>query len=276
MTKNSATTINQIIMVPCCVPFVFIAVNLLYPLFGIGNLDGTFPDADFYNHHIIGWWMLLFSIPYVFVFFSRNDENIFLPTKLAVSATCAVSLLDPLITHYNQLYFVLGALLTAGAVTGLFWKPIRKKHVDYGKYPLLIAPKKGYGFPTSSLHENVQIVGGTGTGKTHYVIKPFIEQTVKQGLGCFIYDVKGNMDKDVAYYASFARREYLHFNLVEPQKSHTYNPLYGNNPDAIANRVYTALYYKVNNGETYYHDLAEAFLRNLIGLLMMEIKTLTF
>ena len=279
MTKNSAVTINQIILVPCCAPFIFTGVNLLYPFFGLMNfmnLDGTFPDADFYNHHIIGFWTLLFAFPYGIVFLVRDDEDIFLPTKLIVSVTLAVSLLDPFTTYYNRLYLVLAGLLSAGAMYGLYWKPVKKRHVDYGKYPLLIAPKKGQGFPTSSLHENVQIVGGTGTGKTHYVIKPFIEQTVQQGLGCFISDVKGNMLRDVAFYVNQCDRTLYHFTLADTRHSHSYNPLYGKNADAIANRVFTALYSNTKNTETYYVELADAFLHNLIGLLKEEMDTITF
>ena len=46
--------------------------------------------------------------------------------------------------------------------------------------------------------------------------------------------------------------------------------------DAIANRVFTALYYDTKNSEPYYTELADAFLHNLVGLLKKEIKTLTF
>jgi hypothetical protein len=158
MTKDSAVTINQIIMIPCCAPFIFTAVNLLYPFFGLMNfmnLDGTFPDADFHNHHIMGLGTLLFAVPYGIVFLVRNDENIFFPTKIVVSVTLAVSLLDPFTTYYSQLYIVLAVLLSSGAMYGLYWKPVKKRHTDYGKYPLLIAPQKGPRFPTASLHENV-------------------------------------------------------------------------------------------------------------------------
>jgi type IV secretion system protein VirD4 len=276
MTKDSRNSLNQIILMVCCPPFIFIFLNLLYPLFAI-NLDGNFAEPDIQNHHLIGWMILFFAIPYIILFFHRNNENIFITSKMAVSATLAVSLLDPLITYYNQLYFVVAGLLTAGAMAALQWKWVKRKRVDYGKYPLRIAQKKGRGFPTSALHENVQIIGGTGTGKTHYVIKPFIEQTIQQGLGCFISDVKGNMLRDIAFYISQASGRMLqHFTLVNPNHSHTYNPLYGKNADAIANRVFTALYYNTKNTETYYVDLADAFLHNLIGLLKEEIETITF
>ena len=277
MTKDSRNSLNQIILLVCSAPFIFIAINFLSPLFGMGKLDGSLPDTNFYNNHLLGLWTLLFAIPYGIVFPFRDDKNIFITSKLAVSATLAVSLLDPFITYYNQLYILSAGLLTAGAMTGLLWKKVKKSKVDYGKYPLRIASKKAKGFPTSSLHENVQIVGGTGTGKTHFVIKPFIEQTIQQGLGCFINDVKGNMLRDVAFYISQASgRTLYHFTLADPNHSHSYNPLYGKNVDAIANRVFTALYYNNKNAETYYVELADAFFHNLIGLLKEEIETLTF
>ena len=155
MTKDSKNSLNQILLLICCPPFIFIAINLLSPLFGMGKLDGGIPDADFYNNHLLELWTLLFSIPYGVVFLFRDDKNIFITSKLAVSATLAVSLLDPFTTNYNQLYILSAGLLTAGAMTGLLWKRVKKSKVDYGKYPLRIAAKKSKGFPTSSLHENV-------------------------------------------------------------------------------------------------------------------------
>ncbi len=273
---ESKNIFNQVIMLVVSLPFIFIAINLIWPFIGFGNLDGTFPDPDFYNHHFLGLWVLIFIIPYGLLLWFRDDKDIFIVTKLLASASMAVSLLDPFTEHYNRLYFVLAAILTAGAMAGFFWKPVKKRHVDYGKYPLLIAPKRGRGFPTSSLHENVQIIGGTGTGKTHYVIMPFIEQTIKQGLGCFISDVKGNMLHDVAFYVSQAGRTLRHFSLIDLILSGGYNPLYGNDADAIANRAYTALYHDATSGEPYYSLVAEAFLRNSIGLLKEEIETLIF
>gem|GEM_PF-1937836 len=286
MSNEVKHTLNQFILGVVFLPYFFLWVNwftsfLSHQTFYNSN-DMWDQPCFFVNHHplpIEVCWP--FIIPYIILFFFRDTKIVYPVNKVLISGCAAIALLYPFYDYYYWSSFFWWFVLTFTALgclyCGDFHFPLWKsKKIDVGEYPLTVDPKRRIGFSTASLHENVQIVGGTGTGKTHYVIKPFIEQTIRQGLGCFIYDVKGNMDKDVAYYASFARREYLHFNLVEPQKSHTYNPLYGNNPDAIANRVYTALYYKVNNGETYYHDLAEAFLRNLIGLLMMEIKTLTF
>jgi type IV secretion system protein VirD4 len=189
----------------------------------------------------------------------------------------AVSVLDLPFSTYSELYLVSVALLTALGLFGLFWKPVRKKKEELGLYPLVLDSKGQNILSTSSLHENVQIVGGTGTGKTHYVIKPFIEQTIRQDLGCFILDVKSNMFPDVAYFAWRAKGRFIrHFTLADILGSLRYNPLYGDNPDAIANRVFVALYFDVRSTEPYYRELAETYLHNLIGLLKKEIKTLTF
>ena len=160
----------------------------------------------------------------------------------------------------------------------LFEKFIPKKD----PYSLKVGSKSAQAIPTESLHMNVEIVGGTGSGKTHFVLKPFIEQTITQGLGCFIYDVKGNMDSDIGFYVHKTEKEQCrsislyHFNLNNYQTSHTYNPLYGDDPDAIANRLHTALYYDTRHSEPYYVELAEMFLKNIIALLKKHFGVITF
>ncbi len=277
MSNESKDSQNQIILAVVSPPLILFLLNLLHPFLNyVDVFNNRSIHMDFENQHYLGIWIWLFLIPYAVLFFNRENKDIYLPTKLAVCVSAAMALLNPITDVYDWAYFFLVILWAGGAMYGLYWKASEKKKVDFGDYPLSVDPKGRYGFPTSSLHENLQIVGGTGTGKTHYVIKPFIEQTINQGLGSFILDVKGNMDKDVAFYADVARRRYFHFDLADPTMSHTFNPLYGDDPSAISNRVFAALYYDTNNSEPYYRLLAEAFLRNLIGLLKMEIKTLTF
>ena len=277
MTKEDWERFNQVVLLPLTLPFIFIGLNFCWPFFGLGNVDGTFPDPDVVNRHLMGPFILIFAVPYVLVFLYRESENILISTKLAVCPTMAISILDLLFSTYSKFYLASVALLTALGLFGLFWKPVRKKKEELGPYPLVLDSKGQNFLSTSSLHENVQIVGGTGTGKTHYVIKPFIEQTIRQDLGCFILDVKSNMFPDVAYFAWMAKGRFVrHFTLADILASLRYNPLYGDNPDAIANRVFVALYFDVRSTEPYYRELAETYLHNLIGLLKKEIKTLTF
>ncbi len=65
MTRESKDSLNLFIMLPGALPFIFIGINLLYPLFGVLSVDGTFPNAEFYNHHFLDNWVLLFAIPYM-------------------------------------------------------------------------------------------------------------------------------------------------------------------------------------------------------------------
>ena len=274
MSKEIKATQNQIILLLVSPPFLLLVLNFVHPFLGFMDpFDGRMPSPDFDNNHYLGRWFWIFLIPYALLFYFRNNENIFGITKLAVCGSGAIALLDPVTRTFGWPYAFMFAIVTGGAMYALYWKAAEREKVDLGPYPLMLDQYTG--FSTSGLHENVQIVGGTGTGKTHYVIKPFIEQTIKQGLGCFIYDVKANMAKDVAFF-SYPNRFIFHFNLSNPMASHSYNPLYGDNVDAIANRVFTALYYDTKNTEPYYVELADAFLHNLVGLLKREIKTITF
>ena len=280
MSDENKNSINQLFLALSAPPYILLILNFLHPFLNYVAIFNDRPlHMDFENQHYLGLWIWLFLIPYIICYIYPNEEKEIFPiTQLAACGSAAIALLSPFFSVFDPLFFFMVFLLTSGAMFGLYWKNREKEEeeVDFGRFPLSVDPKGDFGFPTSSLHENVQIVGGTGTGKTHYVIKPFIEQTIKQHLGCFIYDVKSNMGKDVAYYADLANRKYLHFNLSDPLYSHTYNPLYGDNPGAIASRVYHALYYDTSNTERYYVDVAEAFLKNLVGLLMKEIQILTF
>lgn len=243
-------------------------------------MDNYLPSLDFEANHFLGWGILFFLIPYPLLYLNRNNENVDIFSKLAICGSGAIALLDPITREYGWPYVVAFLIVTGAALLGLYWNFTIPEKGSTDPYPLAVDPSGRKGFQTDSLHMNVQIVGGTGTGKTHFVIKPFIEQTIRQDLGCFIYDVKGNMARDVAFYSkqcpSKYRKAFYHFNVVNPRRSHTYNPLYGANADAIANRVFTALYYDTRNTEPYYVELGKAFLHNLIGLLKKEIKTLTF
>ena len=259
-------------------PYLFIFFNIIRPYIGLTQFDQFPREVEFENTLHLGpfpFW--IFPICYGVLFYFRNEENIYWITKLAVCGSAVIGLLDPVTQGYNLPVFISYALLTGGAMYALYIKEGERKKTDFGKFPLVLDKKGKVGIPTKTLHENVQVVGGTGTGKTHYVIKPFIQKTIEQGLGCFILDIKTNMQRDVAYYATKANnRRIKHFTLADPKHCHTYNPLYGDNPDAIANRVFTALYYNTKNTEPYYVELADAFLHNLIGLLKQSIKTLTF
>ena len=258
-------------------------IDIYSPLISPDNLFSKFsPQPNFEIQHFLGFWIWVFLIPYIVLFSIKNTEHylkVDALTRVAICASGAFAFWNPLAGTYDRVFFFLVLFWTLFALWGLYWKREVREIMESGYYPLTVDPKGKLGFPTESLHMNVQIIGGTGTGKTHYVIKPLIEQTIHQGLGCFIYDMKGNMAQDVAFYIKNAKsrgNDLFLFDIGDPKTSHTYNPLFGSNPDAIANRVFTALYYDTKNSEPYYVDLAKAFLHNLISLLMQRIETITF
>lgn len=155
MKKEDRERFNQFVLLPLALPFIFISINFLWPLFGVENMDGIIPDPDVVNHHILGPIILVFALPYVLVFLLRKSANIFWPTKLAVCPAMAVSLLDPLFSTYNTLYTVSVVVVTCLSLFGLFWKPVQKKTENYGPYPLILDAKGQFVLSTSSLHENV-------------------------------------------------------------------------------------------------------------------------
>jgi len=264
-------------------PFIMMLLSIYVPFISPDAFISKFsPEPNFEIEHFLGLGIWVFLIPYIVLFAIKNTEyygKANAVTRVAICASGALALLDPFASNYNPGFFFLLLLIALFLLWSLYWKREVKEKMAAGEFPLTVDPNGKFGFPTDSLHMNVQIIGGTGTGKTHYVIKPFIEQTINQGLGCFIYDVKGNMVHDVAFYIKNATgrgNDLFLFDIGDPRTSHTYNPLFGSNPDAIANRVFTALYYDTQKSEPYYVDLAKAFLHNLISLLMKEVQTITF
>lgn len=151
--------------------------------------------------------------------------------------------------------------------------------VDYGQSPLQVDVEGKVFIPSKSCEYHVDIVGGTGTGKSFKVILPFIRQDiVKNRIGAFIYDAKSEMARMIAFYIEEAGREkeFKYFDLGCFEKSMTYNPLYSGTADEIANKVFTGLYYDKDKESPHYSKLASAFLNNLISLLKKEIEVLTF
>ncbi len=283
MSKEAKKFINDMLFYSAFPCFLCLLVNCFSSyFFGGGDLEERWflGGSHFYNKYhffVLPFWV--FFIPYLVVWFMRNDGDIKMDTRIATCLTLAIALLDPLSQVYDPIY-ILSALTLSGLAYWFLTLEMPEKKADLmGKYPLGLDPKHKKGIPTDSLNSNVEIVGGTGTGKTRHVIKPFIEQTIQQWLGCFIYDVKSNMSRDVAFYVKKANRgeeNFLYFDIGRPDLSFTYNPLFGKNADEIADRVFTALYYDKKNAEPYYMELASAFIHNLVGLLKKEIVTITF
>lgn len=221
------------------------------------------------------------------------SRNLFPKTASLLSGLLAGLLLKDLFLLVNPDSAILVILayafsIAAATITTLYFfrlkkdVPLSKKdlpEVDYGSSPLQVDDEGRFLLPSKACEYHIQICGGTGSGKTFHVIKPFIRQDiVKNRIGCFIYDVKSNMAQDIAYYVDEAGREkeFKYFDLGNLGKSMTWNPLYSGSADEIANKVYCALYFESDKASQFYSELASAFLTNLVHLLRREIKTLTF
>ena len=131
--------------------------------------------------------------------------------------------------------------------------------------------------PEQSRYTHLQVIGGTGSGKTRYIFYPHILQDIMNGAGVLIFDIKSNMRKRIEQFVIAAKREkdFFCFNLGDPN-SDSYNPEAGDDPGEIFNRTFTAQYYDMNNSEQFYIDVAKRFLPAAIAVLKKKYTTITF
>jgi hypothetical protein len=146
---------------------------------------------------------------------------------------------------------------------------------DAGQYPVYVNPT--IFIPEQARYTHLQVIGATGSGKTRFIFYPHIIQDIRFGNGVFIFDIKSNMRERIEDAVVYFKRDmdYCYFNLGD-KNSMTYNPLAGDNPGEIANRVFTALYYDMAHSEQFYIDIAKRFLPAMIAVLMKKYKTITF
>ena len=160
----------------------------------------------------------------------------------------------------------------------------RYKVKNPGKFYLILAKRRRWirknqfvCMSENSRYLHTQVIGSTGSGKTRYAFYPSIYQDIQRGAGCFILDVKSNMRKQIASYIQQAGRDddFYYFDIGDP-KSLTYNPLAGDDPDQISNRICSALYPETERGEQYYKDIGKRFIQSLVRLLFSYSKNITF
>ena len=128
-----------------------------------------------------------------------------------------------------------------------------------------------------SRYGHTQVMGSTGSGKTRYAFFPSILQDIKRGAGCFILDVKSNSLETVgSYIHHFGRdKDFYYFDIASPY-SMTYNPLSGDHPDEISNRINSALYPDTEKSEQYYRDVGKRFIQSLVSVLFLHSNKITF
>ena len=176
---------------------------------------------------------------------------------------------------YLMFYFGYGGESLKGKTNITDRKNVNEKPVNLGKYPIQIVP--GFMLPTEDRFVHTQVIGSTGSGKTRFVFYPWIQQDIRNGAGLFIFDIKADMKDNVIKFVTDknANRDtdFYCFTLGD-KTSHTYNPLAGNNPSDIFNRLVSVLY--IEKGNIFYENKQKRFLRAAINILLPRKGTLTF
>lgn len=141
-----------------------------------------------------------------------------------------------------------------------------------GKHNLVLSNKPRVVIPESLRCRHTLILGGSGYGKTN-LIKNIIEQDIASGSGLIVLDPKNDLKKfmfDVADHYNRIDGEgaktVFHSLNLDGSESETWNPLQGDNPAAIANRLFLALF---DDGGTnaFYESVSGNLLTNIITLL---------
>lgn len=225
-------------------------------------------------------WMTIFLILGGIFFGIRHQPLapwIRLIASTALAGTVTPQVFNPHSPFYGMVFI---------SILWVFYRMSRPRPVrvspsplSLGRFPLQIDQEGQWFIPEESLNYHVQVIGGTGSGKTRFVLKPLIYQDIVDNrIGCFIYDVKSNLAREVHYMASYAHREkeLFYLDLAHPTLSQSYNPLFGRDPDVIANRILAALYMQEPQTHPYYRELTYAYLSNIIALLLREFECMTF
>ena len=92
---------------------------------------------------------------------------------------------------------------------------------------------------------HVQLIGTTGSGKTHFVILPMMWQDIKKGRGVIFVDAKGDIEtiKEVKQMCKLLGREkdFLLFSMRDDEISNTYNPLSLGNPTQLKDKIISGM-----------------------------------
>ncbi len=138
---------------------------------------------------------------------------------------------------------------------------------ELGKFPLVFSKKPPVVIAELERYQHIQILGGSGFGKTSRGVLPAIYQDIHNGAGVFVLDVKSNMRDVVASYAQSAGRirEFYYFDIKD-KYSMSYSPFIASEASAVSNRVYKAFFGEDQTPTPYFRETALAFLRPFFTL----------
>ncbi len=227
---------------------------------------GNDPDNDFNL-------MLILVLVFLAAFFYSK-----IPLILAIAR-------EPMV--YNSAIAIFGALLLTGSF--FVFKKIETKVITDRIKNQLFHKSEGSvfcGFEKSSKKTvyitqaqrtmHTQIVGTTNAGKTESVILPWAIQDIKNGNGLIIIDGKsdrGLLNKLWAYTCKFGREnDFQLFSLGHIEESSQYNPLLGDNPEDVIERVFSAFEFE----NSYYKNVQFEVFANIIRVFFAAKRPITF
>ena len=154
----------------------------------------------------------------------------------------------------------------------------KKHHYDVTKYfkkekffiGLTNTKQTIYLSPTE-LTTHIQVVGPSGTGKTVSVLFPLAIQCLLQRYPLIFVDGKGDAKLKIQLYQfckKFNIKMYF-FDTLQPEYSHTYNPLIGSNdPNELTNLLAVGLNLNAPGEAKVYTDIQKKFLATLLHIFL--------
>ncbi len=127
--------------------------------------------------------------------------------------------------------------------------------------------------PNSTRTGHVQIIGSTGRGKTHGVIKPWILRDLASHKDVVVIDGKGSSEIESELKSLKKNVNRYVFDMMTPDRSIQINPLKHGSVAEITDRLFTAFEFKESE---YYRNLQYDTTLLLVTLIKTNIEAVTF
>jgi hypothetical protein len=178
-----------------------------------------------------------------------------------------------------------GALSLLALGLGAVWNWYAKRSQENGitekdSTSVLLGNDAGSGRPVhlkeSFRTMHTQVIGTTNAGKTESVILPCALQDIENGSGVLIIDGKADapfINKLYAYVKLYNReKDFRLFSLANPGPSSSFNPLKGDSPQEVTERVFSS--FKFEN--EYYKNMQYKLFLSIVRLIFSLKETPTF
>ena len=121
------------------------------------------------------------------------------------------------------------------------------------------------------LNKNICVIGAPGSGKTHSFLKPNILQLAEAGHSMVISDTKGNLVKKYGLFLEDKGYDVKVFNLIETDKSITYDPIYNVRTERDVLTLATIMGGRTcDYSDPFWHNSAVNFIQSMIAAVCFE------